>query len=124
MERKKPKTSFFINSAFRPPPASGRWIGLYVQYQTRNPFEIDLNFNHSGTIEGSGSDNVGIYDIFGSWKNGNNLSFTKSYRSAHVVYYSGKFDDNNHTKIRGKWSFGHGIFPNDNAFEMSYHNVV
>ena len=89
-------------------------------------FEMDINFHsseilvNSGTIDGTGSDDVGEFDVLGTWKDDNTLSFTKSYRGSHNIYLSGKSDGDKKRKIIGTWDFNAGTTPDpNNYFEMS-----
>ena len=62
---------------------------------------IDALVLENNGIRGNGRDEVGEFDISGSYDGCNNVQFNKSYRGAHTVCYSGKRDGNG---ISGQWN--------------------
>ena len=110
-------------------PPNGMWKGYYkddrkgigTQYGN-NEFQMGITFSDDGFLIGSGLDkefnrfNRNGFDIIGQWKPSNStLTFTKSYRNQHGVYYSGVISyDCNQVNITGHWKLTwHGNFEND-----------
>ena len=116
---------------FRKPP-NGMWKGYYNDERRgigskigKNEFQVGISFSDDGFVIGSGLDrefyhwNGNGFDIIGQWKPSNStITFTKSYRNQHGIYYSGVVSyDGNQTTIKGHWKLSwHGNF--DNEFSL------
>ena len=103
-------------------PPNGVWKGYYKQNRRQNEFQMNVNFSNDGFVIGSGLDkdfcrwNSNGFDAIGHWKPFTfEITFTKSYRSQHGIYYSGtvSFDDNQ-AKMKGHWKQSwHGNFEDE-----------
>ena len=91
-------------------PTSGKWGAIHIQNGTRYGFSMDLKFDISGEVIGCGEDkdvsdwNRDGFDIKGRWS-WNRLSFKKSYRGSHTVYYHAILNSECAGYIEGWYSF-------------------
>lgn len=92
-----------------------RWAGVYMQ----NGEETEMIFDHMNIwmnkIQGRGRDEVGEFEINGTFENNGRVNFTKQYIGQHAVQYEGQYDGNR--IISGQWKI-----PSYNmcdAFEIS-----
>jgi len=78
------------------------WKGWFAQGGSKtNMHFANFRIETSGKIWGSGSDNVGNFQISGNMKPHNQrLSFHKQYQGAHTVEYKGRMEGNH---ITGNW---------------------
>lgn len=78
------------------------WKGWFKQNgQKTNMHFQNFRIETNGKIWGSGSDNVGAFQISGSMKpNNQRLSFHKQYQGQHTVIYKGRMEGNH---IVGNW---------------------
>jgi hypothetical protein len=76
-----------------------KWKGKFFQGGQGFKMAFDNMYIGEGGAVGSGTDDVGTFDIKG-WRNGNQVTFAKAYRGAHTVFYSGEFDGK---KLKGTW---------------------
>ena len=104
-------------------PPSGKWGAIYIERHTHHGFSMDLKFDISGELIGCGEDknvydwNRDGFDIKGRWS-WNRLSFKKSYRGSHTVYYHATIDSECTGYIDGWYSLSESG-PKANAFYMS-----
>ena len=81
-----------------------------MQNGSRYEFTMDLKFDISGELIGCGEDkdvsdwNRNGFDIKGRWSK-NQLSFKKSYRGSHTVYYKATINSECTGYIEGWYSF-------------------
>ncbi len=85
------------------PMAHDKWVGYYVQFGEQHPMELNLTLGLDGKFTGSGSDEVGSFEMNGTLI-GDDVDITKQYIGQHSVSYIGKY---NGGVIRGKWDI-HG----------------
>ena len=99
-------------------PPSGRWVGVYTQYEKEYNFTMILTFlessqNFYGYCQDEENDqDLDFADILGKWfrRDGSVfIEFNKHYRDKHDVNYSGEFCEN-FTKIFGSYFDGDGEF--------------
>lgn len=91
------------------------WEGWYEQHGQRQPMKFDnMHIGLNGVIEGSGSDTVGSFRIFGQVTRHGSVNFTKQYIGKHSVAYQGVIQD---SKMSGNWRIGNY----SGNFEIKYH---
>jgi len=80
---------------------SGQWRGYYIQWGSRAPMELALEFKQ-GHISGHGSDRAGRFAMHGHYnvKTGK-VVIRKHYIGQHMVPYTGAAGEDRH--IRGQW---------------------
>ena len=96
--------AFFANSQNwgNIPNKTVPWKGNYSQGGQKSEMKFNnFQFNFGGGIFGSGSDQVGQFNINGSCAPNGEVNFKKQYVGKHTVDYKGKF---NGTAIDGNWS--------------------
>lgn len=68
---------------------SGPWTGFYQHRGQRFAQDLELTFD-GGVVRGGGWDNVGEFEIKGSYDPGSReVRWTKKYAGQHRVYYHG-----------------------------------
>jgi len=82
-----------------------KWSGYYMQEENKGEMIFAELKVKPESINGSGSDDCGMFSIFGSVEEGK-VSFTKTYES-HVVMYNGEINENL-TKMWGHWDINDG----------------
>jgi len=89
---------------------SGKWTGFYLYSHRRDQHRQDmmLTFNSGGVLRGSGSDDVGAFQIRGQFDpQAKEATWTKQYVGGHSVDYRG-FCDAMQKAIWGIWEIGEG----------------
>lgn len=78
------------------------WTGRYKQSNKWVEMDIEhMKMDKEGAITGTGSDEVGKFNIAGNFKIDGVVRFDKKYVGAHTVIYEGKIDKDG--AIKGKW---------------------
>ena len=76
------------------------WAGHYEQFGNKEAMSFqNMTLGSDGKIRGGGKDGVGEFVIEGSLT-GSEVHFTKAYKGAHTLKYTGKLDQG---KISGTW---------------------
>lgn len=82
---------------------SNNWNGFFAQNGTKNDMILSMGVN-SGSIFGTGSDDVGSFVLRGK-SDGGDFNFVKKYLGAHQVLYFGKVQGGAGSRsVRGKWT--------------------
>ena len=109
-------------------PPSGKWEAIYIYGHTHYGFSMDLKFDISGELMGCGDDkdvsdlNRNGFDIKGRWSE-NQLSFEKSYRGRHTVYYHATADSGCTGYFEGCYSFLESGPKADDRRQMFYMTI-
>ena len=87
------------------PVSLGNWTGFFMQKGVKYPMALEIELTLDGKFLGTGSDQVGAFEVNGTLVSGNAL-ISKQYIGKHLVTYKGVLQD---MCITGKWCLSNGV---------------